>query len=232
MFERFSDRTRKVLALANMEAQRFQHQYIGTEHILLALVKEGRGVGANVLKQLNADLRQVRLEVEKLLEAGPDEDATARLPQTHRAKKVIEYAIEEARMLGHKYVGTEHLLLGLVRERDGVAGQVLMNLGLDLESIREEVKSFLGVGPDTEDESPDSRATRCEVASALAERFKDHPLVEHYTALVDALVQRKDECIKKGDYEQAAELRDQAEGVALQLQHLCRLLEEDPNFGR
>jgi ATP-dependent Clp protease ATP-binding subunit ClpA len=232
MFEKFTDRARKVLALANEEAGRFQHEYIGTEHILLGLVKEGTGVGANVLKHLNVDLRQIRLEVEKLIRKGPAEDATARLPHTPRAKKVIEYAIEEARMLRHNYVGTEHLLLGLVREEDSVAGQVLMNLGLNLESVRREVKGLLGVGTDTEDEPSDSSITRYERASAFAERFKDHPLVKHYRALIDALVQRKDEYVKNGDYEKAAELRDQAEGVAVQLQHLCRLLEEDPNFGR
>jgi ATP-dependent Clp protease ATP-binding subunit ClpA len=232
MFERFSDRARKVMALANQEAQRFQHQYIGTEHILLGLVKEGRGVGANVLKQLNVDLRQIRLEVEKLIRPGPDEDATAKLPQTPRVKKVIEYAIEEARMLGHNYVGTEHLLLGLLREQDGVAGQVLMNLGLNLKSAREEIKAILGTGDETEGESSGSRVNQCEVASALAERFNDHPLVKHYQALIHALEQQKDAYVQRGDYEKAAELRDQAEGVAVQLQHLCRLLEEDPDFGR
>ncbi len=138
MFERFTDRARKVMALANQEAQRFSHEYIGTEHILLGLVKEGSGVGANVLKNLEVDLRKVRLEVEKLVKSGT-EMVTMELPQTPRAKKVIEYAIHEARDLNHGYVGTSHLLLGILREQDGVAAQVLMNLGIKLEEVRDRV---------------------------------------------------------------------------------------------
>ncbi len=152
MFERFTDRARKVMALANQEAQRFNHEYIGTEHILLGLVKEGSGVGANVLKNLDVDLRKVRLEVEKLVRAGPEMVTMGKLPQTPRAKKVIEYAIEEARNLNHNYVGTEHILLGLLREHDGVAAQVLMNLGLKLEDVREEVLNLLGAGAETDSE--------------------------------------------------------------------------------
>jgi ATP-dependent Clp protease ATP-binding subunit ClpC len=151
MFERFTDRARKVMALANQEAQRFNHEYIGTEHILLGLVKEGSGVGANVLKNLDVDLRKVRLEVEKLVKSGPDMVTMGKLPQTPRAKKVIEYAIEEARNLNHNYVGTEHLLLGLLREHDGVAAQVLMNLGLKLEEVREEVLNLLGAGNENDE---------------------------------------------------------------------------------
>ena len=150
MFERFTDRARKVMALANQEAQRFNHEYIGTEHILLGLVKEGSGVGANVLKNLDVDLRKVRLEVEKLVKAGPEVVMMGKLPQTPRAKKVIECAIEEARSLNHNYVGTEHLLLGLLREHDGVAAQVLMNLGLKLDEVREEVLNLLGAGGESE----------------------------------------------------------------------------------
>ncbi len=151
MFERFTDRARKVMALANQEAQRLNHEYIGTEHILLGLVKEGSGVGANVLRNLDVDLRKVRLEVERLVRAGPEMVTMGKLPQTPRAKKVIEYAIEEARNLNHNYVGTEHLLLGLLREHDGVAAQVLMNLGLKLEEVREEVLNLLGAGNENQE---------------------------------------------------------------------------------
>jgi ATP-dependent Clp protease ATP-binding subunit ClpC len=154
MFERLTDRARKVMALANQEAQRFNHEYIGTEHILLGLVKEGSGVGANVLKNLTVDLRRVRMEVEKLVKSGPEMVTMGKLPQTPRAKKVIEYAIEEARNLNHNYVGTEHLLLGLLREHDGVAAQVLMNLGLKLEEVREEVLNLLGAGVESEESTP------------------------------------------------------------------------------
>jgi len=153
MFERFTDRARKVMALANQEAQRLNHEYIGTEHILLGLVKEGSGVGATVLKQLDVDLRKVRMEVEKLVKSGPETVTMGKLPHTPRAKKVIEYAIEEARSLNHNYVGTEHLLLGLLREQDGVAAQVLMNLGLKLEEVREEVLNLLGAGGGSDESS-------------------------------------------------------------------------------
>ncbi|HXG13458.1 MAG TPA: ATP-dependent Clp protease ATP-binding subunit [Gemmataceae bacterium] len=149
MYERFTDRARKVMQLANQEAQRFNHEYIGTEHILLGLVKEGSGVAANVLKNLDIDLRKIRLEVEKIVQSGPDMVTMGKLPQTPRAKKVIEYAIEEARNLNHNYVGTEHLLLGLLREQEGVAAQVLINLGLKLEDVREEVLNLLGHNMDS-----------------------------------------------------------------------------------
>ncbi len=150
MYERFTDRARKVMQLANQEAQRFNHEYIGTEHVLLGLIKEGSGVAANVLKNLDIDLRKIRLEVEKLVQSGPDMVTMGKLPQTPRAKKVIEYAMEEARNLNHNYVGTEHILLGLLREQEGVAAQVLMNLGLKLEDVREEVLSLLGHGMEGE----------------------------------------------------------------------------------
>jgi len=151
MYERFTDRARKVMQLANQEAQRFNHEYIGTEHILLGLIKEGSGVAANVLKNLDINLHMIRLEVMKVVQAGPDRVTMGKLPQTPRAKKVIEYAIEEARNLNHNYVGSEHLLLGLIREGEGVAAQVLLNLGLTLEDIRAEILNLLG--PDARESS-------------------------------------------------------------------------------
>src|SRR5215208_5116668 len=154
MYERFTDRARKVMQLANQEAQRFNHEYIGTEHILLGLVKEGSGVAASVLKNLDVDLRKIRMEVEKIVQAGPDMVTMGRLPHTPRAKKVIEYAIEEARNLNHNHVGTEHLLLGLLREMEGVAAQVLQNLGLKLEDVREEVLNLLGHNPMPNENEP------------------------------------------------------------------------------
>src|SRR5262245_56807074 len=151
MYERFTDRARKVMQLANQEAQRLNHEYIGTEHILLGLVKEGSGVAANVLKNLDVDLRKIRLEVEKLVQSSPEVGTPGKLPQTPRAKKVIESSIEEAWNLNHNYVGTEHLLLGLLREQEGVAAQVLMNLGMRLEDVREEVLNLLGHNMETEE---------------------------------------------------------------------------------
>jgi ATP-dependent Clp protease ATP-binding subunit ClpC len=132
------------MSFARQEAERFNHDYIGTEHVLLGLVKEGSGVAANVLENLDVDLEKVRLEVEKLVKPAPDVVTMGQLPFTPRAKKVLEFAIDEARALDHNYVGTEHLLLGLLREQEGLAAQVLMNLGLKLEDVRNEVMEFLG----------------------------------------------------------------------------------------
>jgi ATP-dependent Clp protease ATP-binding subunit ClpA len=146
MYERFTDRARKVMQLANQEAQRFNHEYIGTEHILLGLIKEGAGVAAHVLKNLDINLHKVRLEVEKIIQLGPEMVRMGRLPQTPRAKRVIEFSIEEARNLNHDYIGTEHILLGLLREEEGVAAQVLMNLGLKLEDVRQAALTLLGTG--------------------------------------------------------------------------------------
>jgi ATP-dependent Clp protease ATP-binding subunit ClpA len=146
MFERFTDRARKVMALANQEAQRLNHEYIDTEHILLGLVKEGSGVGATVLRNLNVDmdLKKLHREVEKLVESGPNMVTMGKLPHTPRAKKIIEYAIEEARSLNHNYVGTEHLLLGLLHEiKESVAFLVLTNFGLTYEQVRNEILNLL-----------------------------------------------------------------------------------------
>ncbi len=139
MFEHFTDRARKVMALANQEAQRFSHEHIGTEHILLGLVKEGSGVGPTVLKKLDVDIKKLRFEIEKHIKSEPVMETIEKLPQTTHAKKVIEYAIEEARSLNHNYIGTEHILLGILREIEGTAAQVLMHIGLNLEDVRQEV---------------------------------------------------------------------------------------------
>ncbi len=144
MFNKFTERARKVILLAKQEAKRFNHDYIGTEHILLGLLREGEGVAAAVLQSLGMNLNNIRLEVEKLVQIGPTTVVTGDLPFTPKAKKAMELAMEEARTLGHNYIGTEHLLLGLIREGEGVASQVFMNMGLDLERVREEVIKLLG----------------------------------------------------------------------------------------
>ncbi len=144
MFNRFTERARKVILLAKEEAKRFNHDYIGTEHILLGLVREGEGVAAAVLASFGLSPDKIRLEVEKLVQPGPATVVSGDLPFTPKAKKVIELAMEEARALGHNYIGTEHLLLGLIREGEGVASQVLVNLGLELEKVRDEVMNLLG----------------------------------------------------------------------------------------
>ncbi|MBI4354019.1 MAG: ATP-dependent Clp protease ATP-binding subunit [Candidatus Omnitrophica bacterium] len=144
MFNKFTERARKVILLAKEEAKRFNHDYIGTEHILLGLIREGEGVAAAVLQKLGLSPEKIRLEVEKLVQSGPSTMVSGDIPFTPKAKKVIELAMEEARSLGHNYIGTEHLLLGLIREGEGVASQVLVNLGLDLNRVRNEVITLLG----------------------------------------------------------------------------------------
>ena len=175
MYERFTDRARKVMQLANQEAQRFNHEYIGTEHILLGLIKEGGGVAANVLKSFNIDLRKIRLEVEKLIQGGPDMMTMGKLPQTPRAKRVVQYAFEESQDLNSGYVGTEHIFIGLLREDEGVAAQVLMNLGLQLGNVRKNIMELLGNDPIVQsrkleevEQFPSSR-----LANAINEKF-DH----------------------------------------------------------
>ena len=144
MFNRFTERARKVIILAKEEARRFNHDYIGTEHILLGLIREGEGVAAAVLQKMGMDLETIRLEVEKFVQPGPTTQILGDIPFTPRAKKALELAAEEARELGHNYIGTEHILLGLIREGESVASQVLLNLGLDLDRVRNEVLTVLG----------------------------------------------------------------------------------------
>ena len=196
MYERFTDRARKVMQLANQEAQRFNHEYIGTEHILLGLVKEGSGVAANVLKNLDVDLRKIRIEVEKIVQTGPDMVTMGKLPQTPRAKKVIEYAMDEARNLNHNYVGTEHLLLGLLREQEGVAAQVLMNLGMKLEDVRDEVLNLLGHGmesaePGSEERGGGGAAAGTGAAAKGASRSKTPALDSFGRDLTELAKQKK-----------------------------------------
>jgi len=206
------------MALANQEAQRFNHEYIGTEHILLGLVKEGSGVGANVLKNLSVDLRKVRLEVEKLVKSGPEMVTMGKLPQTPRAKKVIEFAIEEARNLNHNYVGTEHLLLGLLREHDGVAAQVLMNLGLKLEEVREEVLNLLGAGVDS-DEDEGATAGGPSGGSPEGRRGKSK------TPALDSFGRDLTELAKEGQLDPVIGRAEEIERV---LQILCRRTKNNP----
>jgi len=144
MFNRFTERARRVILLAREEAKRLDHDYLGTEHILLGLIREGEGVGATALQNLGLDLARVRQEAEKAVGRGGGALFLGQIPFTPRAKKVLELAVTEARNLGHNYIGTEHLLLGLIREGEGVAAQILTNLGADLEKVREEVVNLLG----------------------------------------------------------------------------------------
>jgi len=149
MFNRFTERARKVLVLAKEEARRFNHDYIGTEHILLGLIREGEGVACAVLQNSGIDLERLRAEIEKLIAAGSVGSVLGDIPFTPRAKKALELAAEEARSLGHNYIGTEHILLGLLREEEGIASQVLFSLGVDLKRVKDEIGALLGSASQT-----------------------------------------------------------------------------------
>jgi ATP-dependent Clp protease ATP-binding subunit ClpA len=238
MYERFTDRARKVMQLANQEAQRLNHKYICTEDILLGLVKEGSGVAAMALKNLDVDLRKIRLEVEKLVQSGPHKVRLGKLPQSARLKKIVEYSIEEARNLNHNYVGSEHLLLGLLREQEGVAAQVLMNLGLRLEDVREEVLNILGASPREEDSA--AEPVCFSMGRALNPGFVNLPrdIVQSLKVFDDCfekLTQEKEAAIARQDFDRAARLRDTADKLKRQLldaleklHALVREAENDP----
>src|SRR4051812_28126968 len=142
MFERFTDRARRVVVLAQEEARMLNHNYIGTEHILLGLIHEGEGVAAKALESLGIALEGVRAQVEEIIGQG-QQAPSGHIPFTPRAKKVLELSLREALQLGHNYIGTEHILLGLIREGEGVAAQVLQKLGADLNKVRQQVLQLL-----------------------------------------------------------------------------------------
>ncbi len=225
MYERFTDRARKVMQLANQEAQRFNHEYIGTEHILLGLVKEGSGVAANVLKNLDVDLRKIRLEVEKLVQSGPEMVTIGKLPQTPRAKKVIEYSMEEARNLNHNYVGTEHILLGLLREQEGVAAQVLMNLGLKLEDVREEVLNLLGHGMESGEGGERGGREGAGAASGTSESSGSSKGSKSKTPALDSFGRDLTELAKQGKLDPVI---GRAREIERAVQVLCRRTKNNP----
>jgi hypothetical protein len=182
----FSERVRKVLAMAREEAARLHHEYVGTEHILLGLIREGEGVAAAVLQNLSVDLDEIQQKIEETVKMGNAAPTTGPdLPYTSRAKKVLELAMSEARELNHSYVGTEHLLLGLIREEKGIAAQVLADAGVNLEAARAETLRLLGTEmpqrrpiasakADTASaaENPDAARARAKLNAARAERFR------------------------------------------------------------
>jgi ATP-dependent Clp protease ATP-binding subunit ClpC len=153
MFERFTDRARRVVVLAQEEASRLVHNYIGTEHILLGLVREGEGIAARALESAGIGLDAVRQQVEEIIGRG-QEPPSGNVPFTPQAKKVLELSLRESRRLGHNYIGTEHILLGLIREGNGVAGQVLVKLGADLKRLRQQVIQLLAEPPAEEPGHP------------------------------------------------------------------------------
>jgi ATP-dependent Clp protease ATP-binding subunit ClpC len=145
MFERFTGQARQVVVLAQEEARLLSHSYIGTEHILLGLLRDGDGVAARVLDSLGVSLAEARVQVEEIIGRG-QHVPSGHIPFTPRAKKVLELSLREAKRLGHRHIGTEHILLGLLREGEGVAAQVLVRLGVDLNKARQAVVAFVGAG--------------------------------------------------------------------------------------
>ena len=181
----FTERVRKVLQMAREEAQRLHHEYVGTEHILLGLIREGEGVAAAVLQNLSVDLDDIQQKIEETVKKGKSAQATAPdLPYTSRAKKVLELAMSEARELSHSYVGTEHLLLGLLREEKGIAAQVLTDAGVNLDAARAETLRLLGT------EMPSQTATTpgqppvvkeaTQVPPAKGEKKSKTPALDHF----------------------------------------------------
>jgi ATP-dependent Clp protease ATP-binding subunit ClpA len=209
MYERFTGRARKVMDLANQEARSFYHEYVGTEHILLGLLKEGSGVAAIVLKNLDIDLADIQRQVETIVEPCPDSVIVAKLPPTPRVKRVIEYAIDEARDLKHNYVGTEHLLLGLLHEDKGLGSQILGNIGLDLGWLREEVMNLLDPQRDPASISVPFKGRRHHV------RVEDLPAeiqqaLVPFDSRIETLNQQKESAIAESDFERAYQFCNQA----------------------
>jgi ATP-dependent Clp protease ATP-binding subunit ClpA len=202
MFERFTDRARRVVVLAQEEARLLNHNYIGTEHILLGLIHEGEGVAATSLESLGISLEAVRGQVEEIIGQGQSAP-TGHIPFTPRAKKVLELSLREAKQLGHNYIGTEHILLGLVREGEGVAAQVLVELGADLSWVRQQVIQVLsGYAGGTVAAEQAGARTRL-VRMTLPEDLRQ-------AEVKLAHVRRaKEAAIEAEDFEQAAALRNQ-----------------------
>ncbi len=179
MFERFTDRARRVVVLAQDEARMLDHNYVGTEHILLGLLHEGEGVAAKALESLGISLDAVREQVEQIIGRGQQQAPSGHIPFTPRAKKVLELSLREALQLGHTYIGTEHILLGLIHEGEGVAAQVLIGLGVDLNRARQQVTQLLAGRAEPQEAAAivgDLRAQLASVAARLAvieRRVKD-----------------------------------------------------------
>src|SRR5258705_6690339 len=170
MFERFTDRARRVVVLAQEEARMLNHNYIGTEHILLGLIHEGEGVAAKALESLGVSQEAVRRQVEEIIGQG-ERAPSGHIPFTPRAKKVLELALREALQLGHNYIGTEHILLGLIREGEGVAAQVLVKLGADLNRVRQQGIQLLHAGPGTEPAAAGAPSQTAPSTSLVLDQF-------------------------------------------------------------
>jgi len=196
MFERFTDRARRVVVLAQEESRMLNHNYIGTEHILLGLIREGEGVAAKALESLGIPLETVRYEVEEIIGQGQSAP-TGHIPFTPRAKKVLELSLREALQLGHNYIGTEHILLGLVREGEGVAAQVLQKLGADLERVRQQVIQQLSGYAGGRIERQQLSEEEIEVLAGIAEGASKKQIAEKLGLSRDELRSRIDSALEK-----------------------------------
>ena len=214
----FTPRAQQVLALARKEADRFNHNFLGTEHLLLGLIKLGQGVAVNVLQKMGLDLETVRMEVEKQVGTGPDQKMIGNIPYTPRVKKVLALASKEAKALNHTYVGTEHILLGLLREGDGVAAQVLKNLDVDIEQTRQEILKELD--PNFTGEEP-TAAEPGEKAPAAGPEKKG----EVKTPALKAFGRDLTEIARKGDMDPVIGRKNEIERV---IQILCRRTKNNP----
>jgi ATP-dependent Clp protease ATP-binding subunit ClpC len=211
VFERFTDRARRVLVLAQEEARLLNHNYIGTEHLLLGLIHEGEGVAATALESLGISLEAVRAQVEEIIGQGQSAP-TGHIPFTPRAKKVLELSLREAKQLGHNYIGTEHILLGLIREGEGVAAQVLVKLGAGLDRVRQQVIHVLsGSAAAGMEAGARTRLVRMTVPEELRQAEEQLAQVRR----------EKEAAIDAEDFERAAGLRDK------ERQLLGRLAEQE-----
>jgi ATP-dependent Clp protease ATP-binding subunit ClpC len=221
----FTPRAQQVLALARKEADRFNHNYVGTEHLLLGLIKLGQGVAVNVLQKLGLDLETVRIEVEKQVGSGPDTKMSGNIPYTPRVKKVLALAGKEAKALNHSYVGTEHILLGLLREGDGVAARVLKTLEVDIERTRNEVLKELdpnfASGEAESEESGESSSQSGGGPQGEGAGAKK----EHKTPALKAFGRDLTELAKKGDLDPVIGRKNEIERV---IQILCRRTKNNP----
>jgi ClpA/ClpB-like protein len=205
MFQRFTDRARRVVVLAQEEARILDHNYIGTEHILLGLLREGEGVAAKALESLGISLDAVRQQVEEIIGQG-QQAPSGHIPFTPRSKKVLELSLREAQQLGHTYIGTEHILLGLIREGDGVAAQVLVRLGADLNRVRQQVIQLL-TGRAAGEPGPEAEA-RPEMAWQRAgQRAGSGPDTSDLDEQIEAARTEKEAAIEAQDFEQSVVLR-------------------------
>jgi len=221
MFEQFTEHARKVLGLARQEAQKFNHDYIGTEHILLGLILDNNGIAATILRNANVDMRQIRLEVEKLVEQGPQVSVSpTKLPFTPRAKRAIDYAKEEAKSMGHPNVGTEHLLLGILFEAEGIAAKVLDHFGINAEDVRSEIISMANPADSSkksDDEDDDPLPKKSYTPAPAKDRAK--------TPSLDAFGRDLTELAREGKLDPVVARDAETERV---IQILCRRTKNNP----